>query len=312
MHKKSTLGIGILCLLILIGWGLKGNAQNIDDVFMMNKYQTCDGLMASTSSFDHYWEGNLKRNNLNIGTVTSQSLAFMGVYGISDHFNILVGLPYIKTKASAGTLHGLEGVQDLSISLKYQGLDIKSGASEFRIFGVGGISVPASNYLADYLPLSIGLKSRTLSLRLLGDYQFRHFFFTGSFFYNLRSTIAIDRNSYYTTELHLTDQVSMPNVDGFTLRSGFRSTHLVLEAIFQNYNTLGGFDIRRNDNPFPSNRMNWTSLGMNIKYEFTKPLNGITIYGGGNYVLDGRNVGQSKTFDLGLFYAFYIHSHSKH
>ena len=65
--------------------------------------------------------------------------------------------------------------------------------------------------------------------------------------------------------------------------------------------SLGGFDIRRNDMPFPSNRMNATMVGGNIKYVVTK-LSGLTLVGGGNYVVAGRNVGQSYNFNGGLFY----------
>ncbi|MBA2249433.1 MAG: hypothetical protein H0W12_04500, partial [Chitinophagaceae bacterium] len=68
-------------------------------------------------------------------------------------------------------------------------------------------------------------------------------------------------------------------------------------------NTLGGFDIRRNDMPFPSNNMDWTSAGVNIKYTFKK-VHGLSLIGGGNYVLDGRNVGQSTQYYGGVFYIF--------
>ena len=46
-----------------------------------------------------------KRDNQNIGTVSSNMYAVMGNYGITDKLNVLFGLPYISTKASAGTLH---------------------------------------------------------------------------------------------------------------------------------------------------------------------------------------------------------------
>ncbi len=295
-----------LIFIVLLGKKAISQGQSMDDAFMMNKHQICTGGLYTHNSYDYYWEGTLRRNNLNLGTVTTQSYTYMGIYGITNRLNILASLPYIATQSSAGTLRGMKGLQDIVISLKYQAYSYKSNFGKFKLFAIAGVSFPSNNYLADYLPLSIGLKSRTLSGRIMGDYQFHHFFFTGSYYYTFRSNIAIDRNAYYTTQLYLTDQVEMPNIDGFTLRSGYRSIHWVLEAILQNYNTLGGFDIRRNDNPFPSNRMNWNSLGTNIKYEFSKPFNGFTLYGGAAYVINGRNVGQSRIFDLGLFYAFYL------
>ena len=298
-------------LLLLALFSSKVRSQTLDDAFMMNKTQICMGVFFTHSDWDHYWEGIYRRTNLNLGTVNSNSYSYGGIYGITDKLNILASVPYIFTNASAGTLHGASGLQDLSLGLKYKAVNLKGRAGKLGLYGLAGVSLPTTNYLADYLPLSIGLKSQTLSFRLLGDYQFHKYFFTGSYYYNFRRNIAIPKTAYYTTSLILSDQVQMPNTDGITLRSGFRSTHLVVEAIFQNYTTLGGFDIRTNDNPFPSNRMNWNSLGMNVKYEFKKPLNGFILYGGYNYVFQGRNVGQSKTFDIGLFYAFYISNNHK-
>ncbi len=298
---------------IFLTQSITSKAQSTDDAFMMYKNQTCNGIMYTHSTFDHYWEGTLKRDNPNIGTVTLQSFAYMGVFGITHRLNILAAVPYIFTQASGGTLHGKVGIQDLSLNLKFKALEYSKENTRLGLYGIGGFSFPLSNYSADYLPLAIGSQSKVLSGRILGDFQFHRFFFTGSFFYNYRNNITIERNSYYTTKLHLTNQVEMPNQDGFTLRSGYRSTHLIAEAIFQNLNTLGGFDIRRNDNPFPSNRMNWSSIGMNLKYEFKKPLNGFTLYGGTSCVFQGRNAGEWKNYDAGLFYAFYVakSNHSK-
>jgi len=293
-------------ILFLFVFRFMAQAQTEDDAFTMNKNQICLGGMFSQSQFDHYWEGNHLRDNLNFGTVTYQNYSIMGIYGITHSLSVLASLPYVQTHASAGTLHGMSGLQDIGLDLKFKALHIQSSNGQFTLFGIGGITVPASNYLADYLPLAIGLKSRTLSGRILGDFQWHHYFITASYYYTFRSNIAIDRNSYYTNQLYLTDQVQMPNLDGFLIRTGYRSTHFIAEALLQNYTTLGGFDITTNNTPFPSNRMNWNAIGLNLKYEFKKPLNGFTLYTGGKYVFQGRNVGQLKTFDAGLFYAFYL------
>jgi len=75
---------------------------------------------------------------------------------------------------------------------------------------------------------------------------------SGTFMY--RDNIKINRDSYYTTELHLTNKVEMPNVAMLNFRTGLRSSHLIAEAVVSNTTTLGGFDIRRNDMPFASNK----------------------------------------------------------
>ncbi len=60
-------------------------AQTVDDGIMMNKKQWCNGLTYMHSSWNEYWEGTLKRDNLNLGTVTTQSMMLMSNYGITDN-----------------------------------------------------------------------------------------------------------------------------------------------------------------------------------------------------------------------------------
>ncbi|MFM2364036.1 MAG: hypothetical protein RLZZ316_2938, partial [Bacteroidota bacterium] len=86
---------------------------------------------------------------------------------------------------------------------------------------------------------------------------------------------------------------------------GYRGKYLIAEALLTNFTTLGGFDITRNNMPFPSNRMNATMVGANIKYTLPKMTN-LSLLGGFNHTLAGRNVGQSTSFNVGAFYAFNI------
>jgi hypothetical protein len=175
------------------------------------------------------------------------------------------------------------------------------GNGLLSVYALGGGSVPLTNYIADYLPLSIGLHSKSLSGRLMVDYQLGKFFATASGSYTWRDNIKIDRNSYYTNELHLTNEVDMPNMTLFNFRAGYRSERMILEAVATKMTTIGGFDIRKNDMPFPSNKMNATMVGGHFKYNF-KQVDGLSLTGGGNYTVAGRNVGQATSFDIGVFY----------
>src|SRR4026209_2651728 len=89
------------------------NAQTDMDAIMMEKNAFCVGPMYSYSSWKNYWEGTLKRENLNLGKVTTQMYGLMGNYGVTRKLNALFSVPYVRTKASAGTLQGMKGVQDL-------------------------------------------------------------------------------------------------------------------------------------------------------------------------------------------------------
>lgn len=278
------------------------HAQTDGDAIMMKKGLFCVGGMYSNSSWTDYWEGTFKRDNENLGVVSTQMIGAMGNYGLTDRVNLLFSLPYVKTKATQGTLSGLEGFQDLSLMVKWKALGKKIGTKDvLSVYGIGGLSFPVSDYVADFLPLSIGMRSRNLVARGMIDYQHGKFFTTASGMYMHRSNIRIDREAYYTTEMHYSHEVKMYDVAGFNVRMGYRSKALIAEAVLENMNTLGGFDIRKNDMPFPSNRMNATLAGVHFKYTMQKVRN-LEILGGGRYTLAGRNVGQATLLYGGLFY----------
>jgi hypothetical protein len=276
-------------------------AQTDIDAIMMEKNAFCLGPMYSYSSWTNYWEGTLKRENLNLGRVSTQMIGVMGNYGVNRKLNLLFNVPYVITKASAGTLRGMEGFQDLSLFVKWKAYEKRFGDGRLTIFGIGGLSTPLSDYTPDFLPLSIGLHSTTASARLMVDYIHNSLFATGSATYVLRDNVKLDRESYYTTELHQTNEVKMPNAANFNFRAGFRNHRWIAEAVVNNWTTLGGFDITRNNMPFPSNKMNATMVGVNIKYVLPS-LPQLSIVAGGNTTVAGRNVGQATNVYGSLFY----------
>lgn len=280
-------------------------AQTDLDAIMMSKNVLCTGIMYQRSAWDEYWEGTFKRNNENLGTVSTNMIGVMGNYGINHNLNVIFNLPYVQTKASAGVMGGLQGVQDLSMWVKWRAVHQKIGKGNLSVFALGGFSVPTNDYVADYLPLSIGLKSKTLNGRIMVDYEHSKFFATASGTYTYRSNIELDRTAYYTTQLHLTNEVRMPDMAQVNLRTGYRSRYLIAEAVLNNMTTLGGFDIRKNDMPFPSNRMNATMAGLAFKYT-PKYYHHFSLVGNAGYVLNGRNVGQTLSYGAGIFYAFHV------
>lgn len=279
-------------------------AQTDIDALMMEKNAFCVGPMYSYSSWDKYWEGKLKRENLNLGKVSTQMIGVMGNYGLTRKLNLLFSVPYVKTKASAGTLHGLDGIQDLSLFAKWRPIEKNALDGKFSLFGIAGVSFPLTDYPADFLPLSIGLRSKTALGRVMIDYlHSSNIFVTLSGTYMLRDNIEIDRESYFTTEMHNTNEVEMPDACSYNIRLGFRNHRIVAEAILNRMYTFDGFDITRNNMPFPSNKMNATTVGTNIKYVLP-PLPQLSIVAGGFTTIGGRNVGQTTNIYGSLFYVF--------
>jgi hypothetical protein len=284
-------------------WSVSLSAQTDIDALMMEKNAFCVGPMYSFSSWKNYWEGTLKRENLNLGKVSTQMYSVMGNYGLTRNINLLFGVPYVKTKASAGTLHGLDGIQDLSLFVKWRALRTDFWDGKISLFGIAGVSFPLTDYPADFLPLSIGLRSKTALGRVMVDFEKNKLFATLSGTYMLRDNIKIDRDAYYTTEMHYTNEVEMPDAASANFRIGYRSYRLIAEAVLNQMNTLGGFDITRNNMPFPSNKMNATTVGLNFKY--VMPFHPqLSLVAGGSATVAGRNMGQATTVYGSLFYVF--------
>ena len=285
-------------------------AQTDIDAITMDKHNLCIGPTFGSSSWKNYWEGTNKRSNANLGTVSSKMYSIMGNYGIKDNLNFLFSLPYIVSKASAGQLHSMKGFQDVALWLKYMPVEKEIGKGTLSLYTIAGLSFPSSNYVADYLPLSIGMHSTNLSFRGMADYQVKNWFVTASATYIQRSNVTIDRTSYYTTEVHYTNKVDMPEAAQLNFRTGIRNSRLIAEAVLNNFTTLGGFDITKNNMPFLSNKMNMTTLGFNGKYNILK-VPGLSATGGANYTVAGRNVGQASSYNIGVFYIVGFHKHAK-
>ena len=304
MKQKLTYNIikPVVILWLLVSTEAVSGQTDIDGL-MMEKNAFCVGPMAGYSSWKNYWEGTLKRDNANLGTVSATMFSIMGNYGLSNRLNVLFGLPYIKTKASAGQLKGQKGLQDLALWIKWKGYSKKIGSGRLSLFLIGGYSLPVSDYTADFLPMSIGLESKNLSFRGMADYQRGSWFATISGTYVRRSNIKIDRDAYYTTEMHYSNEVEMPDMAAFNFRAGYRDKGLIAEATADNMTTLGGFDITRNNMPFPSNKMNATRIGFNFKYDMPFHPN-LSLTGNAFTTIAGRNMGQSSGFNAGVFYVF--------
>lgn len=282
-------------------------AQSLTDGLLMPKGNFCTGFLYMHDQWKDYWEGGLKRDNQNIGTITTQTTMWMGNYGVSERLNIIAMLPYVQTKASSGTLNGQEGIQDMSISGKYRFFAKDFAASGLRAFAVGTFSTPLTNYTPDYLPLSLGAASTNFTARLTGNYHLESgWYVNASGGYTWRSNVGLDRPSYYDDgSIYFTNQVDLPNVVDFITMLGYYKNGIQTELFYSQQNTLGGDDIRRQDMPFVSNRMNFSKVGALVMYYLPKPKN-LAIRASFAYTASGRNVGQATTLMAGLLYTFHF------
>jgi len=282
-------------------------AQTLDDGTLLPRRALRLELHYAHDAWSNYWEGSLKRDNQNIGTLTTQSVTWMVAYGVTDRLSVMAILPYVRTRASLGPLQGMQGLQDLTVAAKYRLLSTATAQGHLRAMVVGAAGVPVSDYTPDFLPLSIGLASRRLSGRFTLNFQATNgWFLNGSAGYTWRNKVTLDRPAYYTDgQLFLSDEVAMPSVFDFVGTLGYQRGRLCIPISLIKQRTRGGGDIRRQDMPFVSNRMDFLKADAMLMYTLPAPRDlGLTL--GATRTLSGRNVGQSTTLSGGFFYTFHL------
>ena len=284
------------------------HAQTIDDGIMMSRKTLCTGILYGHDNWTDYWEGDLKRENGNIGTVSTENVTWTGTYGITDRINVIAMVPYVWTNASQGVLHGMSGFQDLTAAAKYNALETAlTSHGTLRAIFVASVGMPMSDYIADFQPLAIGVHAKSFAGRFTLNFQTKQgWFLNASAAYTWRGKVTLDRPSYFTdNQLFLTDEVAMPDMFDYRVSAGYLKGGFQAPISFSQHVTLGGGDIRRQDAPFISNRMNFSKVDALVMYSLPK-VKSLAIRAVGAYTVDGRNVGQATTVTAGLLYTFHF------
>ncbi len=280
--------------------------QTPTDAIMMNDGQICVAVIYSHDTWDEYWEGTLLRSNGNIGTLTRQTIMPMATLGLGDRINITAAVPWMKTEASGGYIEGVSGFQDWGLWIKGKALDLDAGPGNFTFHAAVGATGPLSDYLADYGPNSLGLGCLDVSFRGILQYKLdMGVYIRGQAGYHIRGNSSVERDYYYTTHSVYSDKVDMPDAItwGATLGTWMFDNSLKIEANYSGLNSLTGFDIRRQDAGFPSNKMIFTGIGGSIQY-YVPGIQGFGFVASASHVLTGRNVGKSTAYSGGLTYFF--------
>lgn len=304
--RRTLVPILIACAM-LAGVAPAVEAQTITDGIMMSRRELCTGFLYDRDQWSDYWEGTRRRDNLNIGTLTTQSVTWVGNYGVTDRVNVIAMAPYVWTGASAGTLRGQSGLQDLALALKVNAFSAPLGPGALKGFVVGSVAAPLSDYTPDFYPLSLGSASRRASGRVTLNYTSRGgLYLNGSGAYTWRDSVELDRSTYLADgHLVYSNQVPMPDVYDLAFSAGYTRGRLIAPMTFSKQVTRGGGDIRRQDAPFVSNRMNASRLDASILY-YLPGIRDLGVRLAGTRTLSGRNVGQSTTLQAGILYVFHF------
>ncbi len=282
------------------------SAQTPTDGLMMPKGEICVAVVYEDAQWDHYWEGTYLRTNGNIGTFDRKMLMPMIVGGITDDINVIVSLPYVKTSASGGQIAGIDGFQDFAISLKARFVDKKMEKARLMAFGNLSFSTPASNYLSDYMPFSLGFGANELGMRLIGQYELdKGPYLRASVAYLVRGTTEAERNYYYQDGSYYTSTMDVPNAwnGQVALGSWFLDKKLRVEANLTMLNSTSGDDIRVYNSPQPTNKVEFDQVGGLAQY-YLKKGGGLGFLAYYNHMFSGRNMGQFSGYGLGVTYQF--------
>ena len=304
---KSGLAARFVACFVAAGSATALQAQSITDGIMMPRRDLCTGFLYDRDQWTDYWEGTLERDNLNIGTLTTQAVTWVATYGVTDRVNVLAMAPYVWTSPSAGTLRGQHGLQDLTLALKVNAFNAPMGPGALKGFAVGSVAAPMSDYTPDFYPLSLGSASRRAAGRLTLNYTLpRGLYLNATGGYTWRDTVTLDRSTHFTDgRLVYSDQVAMPDVYDYTFSVGFNRGRTLVPISFSKMVTRGGSDIRRQDMPFVSNRMNASRVDASVLYYLPR-FRDLGLRLAGTRTLSGRNVGRSTTLSAGLLYVFHF------
>jgi len=229
--------------------------------------------------------------------VTNTSISLYGEYGITDNLNVVFNVPYIKSEGEAGqgTLDNLgfentrEGIQDLSLYIKYNFHTFNFDKSELKFIGSIGLETPLSDYKANEgLQSIIAIGNHSSSFNALGIVNFKvdsGFFTTGQVGYSFNDSGA-------------------PHALLSQLKVGYAASKFYVDGYVANQlSEKDGVDILGDGftGYFPATRVNYTRVGLN---GFVPIIDGIGITAGANTYVAGRNLGKSTGFYGGLVYSF--------
>jgi len=279
-------------------------AQTAFDGFTMTKGELCLVADYGQMTWTEYWEGKRLRENLNVGKFTSKQFMPMIGYGITDRIAVFATVPHISNSSDAGYMAHMKGWQDLQMEAKIQLSKSRVWKGTLLTFGTVGFSTPVSDYIPDFLPYSIGLGASTAQARIIGHYKLdKGWFATVQTGYIAKGKIKVDRETYYSGDQFYSNEMAVPDVWDGSIRAGFDNKRLRIGLQYNWMLSTSGTDIRRNDMPYPTNRMNRESIALTGLF-WIPGVKGLAINAMADQTIAGRNMGKSFGWMAGLQYVF--------
>jgi hypothetical protein len=283
--------------LMLLLWSASAPAQSLLSGFMNGKGKGTVALSYTTESYDNVFlvpgdaEGVPVFNEVDVN-----SISLFGTYGISDRFDIVAALPYISTtgNASQGVLDELgfensrSGIQDLSVFVRYNPLNVAVGENSLNFMLGGGISTPLGGYEVDEgLQSILAIGNRATSFTGLAIAQFRTnsgIFLTTQAGYSLRSG-------------------EVPNAVLGEIRAGYAANKFYIDAWYAGQISTDGVNILGEGFTgfFPATDVSFSRAGITL---FAPIVSGFGVSVSASRYISGRNVGESTGLSGAVTYSF--------
>jgi hypothetical protein len=264
--KNQAMDLRIfLPLSFLIGFVGAAHGQGFTDGFMTGKKK---GTVALTYSYEHadtYFFGKQKQ----MTDYTVQSLAAYISYGVSDQFNLIASVPYMRTDSLNSAL------QDGIIALKYQNSQREFSDGRLRTITMVGAQFPFSDY-STQTAQPIGIRSTSFLFRLLAQYENYNGFFA-------------HMQTGFEFRLLPDQQFGVPII----FRTGYGNSKFYFDVWLDYFHS---FDEGADQTVFGGSGPRWWKTGGTLYFPVGKQFG---IFTGGAYILSGRNISQSWRVNVG-------------
>lgn len=273
-------------------------SQGLIDGFMRGAGKGVVALSYSSENYKNFYKGTTLVSEPNLGTITTQSISLFAAVGLLNQLDIVASLPYITASPSQGTLSSQSAIQDIAIALKWKPIELKI-ENIGTVSGIvsAGVSTPMSEYVAD-AAVAVGHHFSSGDVRVLGNFMTDFGLFASvQAGYNRRGDVNLDH-----VTLDGTMKTTVPDAVDISTKIGFGTSEYYIDAWIQNQTSRGGTDIGNTDASFPSNGVSFSRIGFTGYYPLPlfDRMFGVSI--SGSNTLDGRNVGNSTRFSVGLVY----------
>ncbi|MCE7934403.1 MAG: hypothetical protein DYG96_07395 [Chlorobi bacterium CHB2] len=289
VRRNPAVSLLLLGAFLLAGAG-SATAQVAVDGFMRGAGKTSASAWFSTESYEEFWAGTTLKTEPNLGKISTTSYGLYVAGGITDYIDVVLSLPYVSAKPSAGTWSSQAGLQDFGAAVKVRPLQLEVPEGNLSVIAAGSITTPASDYIPD-APIAIGHYSTNFDSRVVVHYNTTFGgFATLQGGYIHRSNVDLDRG--FT--------VAVPDAVDVIGKLGYYTGPLYVDAYLQRQNAQSGTNIGPTA-PFPTNKQSFTKLGATVYYGLPWVENlGVSV--GFGTILDGINIGKATRISGSLSY----------